>query len=70
MAKIPKLYENPYETQEPEAVAGAQPNYARRRRIAGAVVGVAIAPLLVRAYIQSNSYGYHGHSPSVITQPR
>jgi hypothetical protein len=70
MAQIPKLYEDPYKQPEAEETAAAQPNYARRRRVAGAIVGLALAPVLARAWVESNHYGYHGHSPGAITQPK
>jgi hypothetical protein len=70
MAQIPKLYENPFIQPEAEESIDDQPNYARRRRVAGAIVGLAIAPILVKAFVDSNHYGYHGHSSGTITQPK
>jgi hypothetical protein len=71
MAKIPKLNENPYQNLDTESPdRDSSPNYARRRRVAGAIAGVALAPLLVKAWVESSHYGYHGKPASSETQPK
>jgi hypothetical protein len=55
--KIDSYYGDLTTVHAPEAPNS--PNYARRRRVAAAIVGLAITPWLVRAGIDSYHYGYH-----------
>ncbi len=76
MTRIPKLYESAEEAREPEVSDNLAPLIEaraedradlthRRRKIAAVVTGLILAPIAVKAGIDSYGYGYHASQSSV-----